>query len=115
ATAFVTSAFSIFSEIGDRLSVAEAYKIMGMINRKNREYEIALSFFENSRRINEDFGNFPNLGETMFETGLLQEETGDKVSALKSFKLASDYFEKIEADEKIKSVLKNIERLSGSK
>jgi len=115
ATAFGISAFPIFNEIGNRLGVAEAYKIMGMINRKNREYEIALSFFENSRRINEELGNFPNLGETMVEMGLLQEETGDKVSALKSFKLASDSFEKIEADEKIKSVLKNIERLSGSK
>lgn len=113
ATAFVTSAFSIFSEIGDRLSVAESYKIMGMINRKNREYEIALSFFENSRRINEELSNFLNMGETLVEMGLLYEETGDSTNALKAMKLASDYFKKIEADERIRTVFKHIDRLSG--
>lgn len=111
ATAFVTSAFVIFTEIGDRLSVAEAYKIMGMINRKNKEYEVALSFFENSRRINEDLNNFHNLAETLVEIGLFYEETDDKTNAIKSFKLAADCYEKIEADEKIKIVLKHIDRL----
>jgi len=115
ATALVTSAFSIFSEIGDRLSVAEAYKIMGMINRRNKEYEIANSFFENSRRINEELGNFPNLGETLVEMGLLYEETGDLTNALKSMNLASDYFKKIEADERIRTVLGHIDRLTDKK
>jgi len=115
ATAFVTSAFSIFSEIGDRLSVAEAYKIMGMINRKNHEYEVALSFFENSRRINEELGYFLNLGETLVEMGLLYEDTGDLTNAMKAMNSASDYFKKIEADERIRTVIKHIDRLSGKK
>jgi tetratricopeptide (TPR) repeat protein len=115
ATAYVTSAFSIFSEIGDRLSVAEAYKIMGMINRKNHEYEVALSFFENSRRINEELGYFLNLGETLVEMGLLYEDTGDLTNAMKAMNSASDYFKKIEADERIRTVIKHIDRLSGKK
>jgi len=115
ATAFATSAFVIFTEIGDRLSVAEAYKIMGMINRKNGEHEVALSFFENSRRINDEMNNFHNLAETLIEIGELHEETGDEVNALKAYKLAVDSFEKIEADEKINTVLKHIERLKKQK
>ncbi|MCK9244310.1 MAG: tetratricopeptide repeat protein, partial [Candidatus Marinimicrobia bacterium] len=115
ATAFATSAFVIFTEIGDRLSVAEAYKIMGMINRKNGEHEVALSFLENSRRINDEMNNFHNLAETLIEIGELHEETGDEVNALKAYKLAVDSFEKIEADEKINTVLKHIERLKKQK
>jgi len=105
----------MFTEIGDRLSVAEAYKIMGMINRKNKDYDVALSFFENSRRINEELNNFHNLAETLVEMGFLFEEIDDYPNALKSLKLAADCYEKIEADEKIKTVLKHIDRLKSRK
>ncbi|MDD5540507.1 MAG: hypothetical protein PHG61_07450, partial [Candidatus Marinimicrobia bacterium] len=73
------------------------------------------SFFENSRRINDEMNNFHNLAETLIEIGELHEETGDEVNALKAYKLAVDSFEKIEADEKINTVLKHIERLKKQK
>jgi len=58
ATALVTSAFTIFSDIGDRLSIGEAYKILGMINRESENYDVSLSYFENSQAIK----NFRKIG-----------------------------------------------------
>jgi len=104
AIAYVTSAFTIFSEMGDRLSVAEAYKILGLINQHNREFEIALSYFENSRRINEELGNYPNLAETLVETGNLYVKMNDTENARKQYQSALDYFKKFGATSKIKNV-----------
>ena len=51
-TALATTAFRIFSGLGDRLSVAEVYKVFGIINRQNQRYDTALAYFEKSKRIN---------------------------------------------------------------
>jgi len=101
-TALVTSAFSIFSEIGDRLSIAEAYKILGMINHKSKRFDIALSYLENSKRINEELSSFFNLAETLIETSVLYKEMGEPEKAEKYLQRAVGYFEKIGAQTRAK-------------
>ncbi|MCK4447511.1 MAG: tetratricopeptide repeat protein, partial [Candidatus Marinimicrobia bacterium] len=112
STALATTAFSIFSEIGDRLSMAEAYKIFGTINRKSKRFDIALSYFENSKRINEELNNKLNLAETLVEIAYLYKDTGETSNAIKNFKLASKHFEKIGAVSRIESINKAIKELS---
>lgn len=102
ATAILTTAFSIFSEVGDRLSMAEAYKIYGMINRQQRHYDIAFSFFENSMRINSEYDNLLNLGETYVELAETQRQDGDFFKAEESLKAAIECFKKIKAVTRIK-------------
>jgi tetratricopeptide (TPR) repeat protein len=103
-TALVTSAFAIFNESGDRLSTAEAYKILGMINRQSKNYDISLSYFENSRRIYEKITNPINLAETLVEMVKLYADTGEKSLAKKTLSLAIRNFQKIGADTKVEHI-----------
>ncbi|MCK4446957.1 MAG: tetratricopeptide repeat protein [Candidatus Marinimicrobia bacterium] len=112
STALATTAFSIFSEIGDRLSMGEAYKIFGTINRKSKRFDIALSYFENSKRINEELNNKLNLAETLVEIAYLYRDTGEASRAIKNFKLASKHFEKIGAVARIEKINEAIKELS---
>jgi len=101
-TALATTAFRIFSGLGDRLSVAEVYKVFGIINRQNKRYDTALSYLENSKRINEDYDNPLNLGETMIEIAKLYEmKGGENDKARESAKSAISYFKRIHADVKV--------------
>ncbi|MCG2715058.1 MAG: tetratricopeptide repeat protein [Candidatus Marinimicrobia bacterium] len=104
STALVTSAFAIFSETGDRLSTAEAYKILGMINRQSKNYDVSLSYFENSRRIHEKITNPINLAETLVEMAKLYAGTGEKSRAKKTVNLAIRNFQKIGADSKVEHI-----------
>jgi len=112
STALATTAFQIFSEIGDRLSLADVYKVMGMINRKAERFDLALSYFENSLKINQNF-NYPlSLGETRFEMGQYFTQTGKKDNALENFQSALKSFKQINARWKINEVEKAIQAIS---
>lgn len=103
ATALVTSAFTIFSDIGDRLSIGEAYKILGMINHENENYDVALSYFENSKQIYEKITNPISLAETLVEMAKLFSDMGEKSRAKITINQAIKNFRKIGADSKIDS------------
>ena len=109
--ALVTSAFSIFSEIGDRLSMAEAYKILGMVNRDSKRYDIAESYFENSIRINERYNNLLNLAEAQIELSRLYQVTGDKSKTKKYLQQPLKIYQKMEAHNRAESVAKDLEKL----
>ncbi|MCH7818913.1 MAG: tetratricopeptide repeat protein [Candidatus Marinimicrobia bacterium] len=101
-TALATTAFRIFSGLGDRLSVAEVYKVFGIINRQNKRYDTALSYFENSKRINEEYDNPLNLGETMTEMAKLYGMKGGETDkARESANSAISCFKRIHADVKV--------------
>ncbi len=108
ATALVTSAFAIFNETGDRISTAEAYKILGMINREDKKYDIALSYFENSQRI---YTNLFYIAETLVEMAHLYLAINDTVMAKKVLGQAVKNYEKIGAKpkvEKLRTVFGNV-------
>ena len=103
ATALATTAFQLFSDMGDRLSIADVYKVFGIINRDSKRYDTAMSYFENSKRINEDHNNSLNLGETLLEMALLQKEMGDIDRASESIQTAMKAFKRIEAEARIEN------------
>ncbi|MCH7732212.1 MAG: tetratricopeptide repeat protein [Candidatus Marinimicrobia bacterium] len=103
ATALATTAFQLFSDMGDRLSIADVYKVFGMINRDSKRYDTAMSYFENSKRINEDHNNSLNLGETLLEMAYLQKDMGDKSKASESIQAAMKAFKRIEAEARIEN------------
>ncbi|PIS30955.1 MAG: hypothetical protein COT43_00650, partial [Candidatus Marinimicrobia bacterium CG08_land_8_20_14_0_20_45_22] len=111
-TALVTSAFSIFSEIGDRLSIAEAYKILGMINRKSKRFDIALSYLENSKRIDGELNHTLNLAETLIEISALYKDMGEAEKAKKYLERAVGHFENIGAEIRAKDAKKLLNNLS---
>jgi len=101
ATALVTSAFAIFTETGDHLSRGEAYKILGMINREQQNFDVALSYFENSKKIAK---NPIDCAEILIELAKLYLLMGESVQAKKSLKDAIKYYTKTGADARIKLV-----------
>ena len=103
ATALATTAFQLFSEMGDRMSIADVYKVFGMINFGSKRYDTAMSYFENSKRINEDYNNSLNLGETLLEMALLQKEMGDINRASENIQVAIKVFKRIEAEVRIEN------------
>ncbi|OIO58797.1 MAG: hypothetical protein AUJ47_11110 [Candidatus Marinimicrobia bacterium CG1_02_48_14] len=97
ANALVVTAFHIFSEMGDRLRVADVYRVLGMISRDSGHPEQAESYFENSRRINTDLSNPLNLGETLFELGQLYKTAGENAKATDVFREAITNFKRMNA------------------
>ena len=109
ATALATTAFHTFAEMGDRVSMADAYKTFGIINRQRANYESALSFFENSKKINEDYNNYLNLGQTLLEMALLYQKLNDKTKAKELVNDAIECFKQIESDTRVSLALQTIE------
>jgi adenylate cyclase len=75
ANAFADKAMEIAYKINDRLSVADIYKIKGIIDRNQKKYDTAESFFRTSIRINQELENILNEAETCYEFSLLYIET----------------------------------------
>src|SRR6185369_17165467 len=69
AMVFANQAQEHFGAVGDRGGIAEIYKIKGMIFRDRKEFEIAVSHFQTSLRINDEIHNIQNAAETQFELG----------------------------------------------
>ena len=82
---------------GDRLSLADAYKLKGMIHREMKRFSIAESYLQTSQRINLELNNGLNAGETYFEMGLLEQKRGRKKEALVAFEHAYVFFKKVGA------------------
>jgi tetratricopeptide (TPR) repeat protein len=106
STTLTINAFSIFSELGDRLSMAEAYKILGMINRRSKNFDISYSYLDNSRRINEEYNHSLNLGEIYVEMALLYQDRGDSSKAAEHLNKAIVSYEAINAQPRIEAVKK---------
>ncbi|NQV40759.1 MAG: tetratricopeptide repeat protein [Candidatus Marinimicrobia bacterium] len=81
-TALATSAFQAFSQFGDRLSIGETYKVLGMISGKRKNYRTAQAFLENSLRISRDHNKPLNVGQTQVELAHLFIEQGDTDKAI---------------------------------
>jgi len=103
-----TKAFKIFSEMKDRLGVAEVYKLMGMNHKKNGRFDLAEVYLGNSLRINERHDNALNKGETYLEIARLHTETKDPAQAEVDYGRALECFTSIEAQQKMAAVTKEM-------
>ena len=103
-----TKAFKIFSEMKDRLGVAEVYKLMGMNYKKNGRYDLAEVYLGNSLRINERHDNALNKGETYLEIARLHTEEKNAEKAEAAYHSAIECFTSLEAQKKIAAVAKEM-------
>ena len=94
------------------MSIADVYKIFGLISKKRKENEVAISYLEHSKRINQDYHNPLNLGETLYELAQLYTDEENVNDALKNYNLALDEFELVNAQQKIKDVRQAIKEIS---
>ncbi|MFH1528836.1 MAG: tetratricopeptide repeat protein [Bacteroidota bacterium] len=104
ASEFANKGLEISLIINDRLSIADIYKIKGIIERKKKNYEVAENYFLSSLRMNIEFDNSLNYAETSYEFGILFNEKGDKKQKEKYLKESLVHFKKIGAVLEIKKV-----------
>ena len=74
-----------------------------MINRESENYDVSLSYFENSKQIYEKITNPISLAETLVEMAKLFSDMGEKSRAKITLNQAIKNFRKIGADSKIDS------------
>ncbi len=97
ASAFADKAMEICFKLNDRLSIADIYKIKGVIERRVKNYKGAENYLLSSLRINEELENVLNEAESSYELGVLYAEQGRKEEARKYLQSAFDYYKKQDA------------------
>lgn len=112
STALATSSFQIFTDFNDQMSLADVYKIFGMINRETNRYKLAETYFKNSIRINQNHSAQMNLGEAHFEAALCYRNMGDSIRAAENMHSALKCFQIIKAKKKIETVSEILSEIS---
>ena len=110
AGAFAEKAMEIADKVNDKLSIAEVYKIKGIINRNKNNLAVSESSLLTSYRLNKDLKNQLNLAEVACELGILFKQKGETEKGNRYLKEALGYFRKINSKVDI-SYLENL--LSG--
>ena len=112
ANAFADKAMEICFKLNDRLSIADIYKIKGIIERKQENFKGAENYLLSSLRINDELESVLNQAETSYELGILYIETDRKTEADKYLKFALNYYKKQKASSmviKIQNLLDNLQ------
>jgi tetratricopeptide (TPR) repeat protein len=95
AISFAEKSMEISYQLNDKLSIADLYKIQGIVCRKTKVYDLAEEYFYTSLRINRELDNELNHAETSLELGLLYKEMGDENKSVPYLKDAEKYYKKI--------------------
>jgi tetratricopeptide (TPR) repeat protein len=111
ANAFADRSMEVAHKLNDKLTIAEVYKIKGIIQRSVQNYVLAENYLETSLRLNIETGNQLNRAETYQELGVLYKEMGKLPQSKENFKLALEFFKKINSEPDIT----NLENLLASK
>jgi tetratricopeptide (TPR) repeat protein len=99
AMVFAQKALSIFRQLNDQLSIADTYKVKGIIHRELDHPQLAELYFRTSVRLNEEYKSPLNLGETYAELAKLYKRTHQNSKASQAVKKAVTYFKKVGAQQ----------------
>jgi tetratricopeptide (TPR) repeat protein len=95
AAGFADKAMEICYNLNDRLSMADIYKVKGIIEKFRGNLKLAENYLLTSLRINQELSNALNRAETLSELGFLYIVMGQNNKALENFLPALDYFQSI--------------------
>jgi len=112
ALKLVNQAIDLFSRSQDRLSLADAYKVKGMIHRDMKSLDAAASYLQTSVRINVELNNNLNKGESYFEMGLLEIKRNRTTEAHQLFLKARAAFKKVGAHDNLRMTEDQINSLA---
>jgi len=102
-------AMDIAINIEDKLTIADVYRVMGILERKLNHYNTSESYFQISLRLNEELGNKLNSAESAYEIALLYDDL--KNDEQKTFWLnrSLKYYKNINATAKVDLIEKMLE------
>ncbi len=112
ASAFADKSFELSRKLNDRLSIADIYKIKGIIERKLKHYDLSENYLLTSLRLNIELENILNQAETLSELGDLYIEVNKKEEAKQCLKDALKDYKKMGATLHIKEVEVRLHKIS---
>jgi putative nucleotidyltransferase with HDIG domain len=104
-------AFEILTKINDRLGIAEAVKLYGVIYRKMKKYSLSMHHLEESMRINTECENPLGEAEALREMGLLHLAKGDSREALSTLGRSFKIFKELKAKKYLEDVDRKMQEL----
>jgi tetratricopeptide (TPR) repeat protein len=104
ADAYTDKAMEIAYQLNDTLSIADIYKVKGMIQNDMSNFELSEELFENSIRLNKDMESKLNEAESSVQLGELLEKSNRINEAKPYLKSATNFFNRLN-HEKIKAGL----------
>jgi tetratricopeptide (TPR) repeat protein len=104
AAVFAEKAFELSHDVDDKLTVADIYRVKGIIERHCKNYKLSENYLLDSLRINESLMNRMNLAETSLELAILYEEIENSKNKSLYLGTAQDYFKQIDASPKLKVI-----------
>ncbi|MBU2492024.1 MAG: tetratricopeptide repeat protein [Bacteroidetes bacterium] len=102
---YSNKAMEICYQVNDTLSIADIYKLKGLISKKQFEFQLAEEYLKASLRLNKELHNELNFADTAFELGLLYYELNIVKSYEFYFNTALEYFKSINAQAKIDKIM----------
>jgi len=97
AMAFANRALNAFRHVRDQLSVADSYKVKGIVQRDLKNLDVAELYFETSIRLNEQYKNPLSLGESYYELGILHSARNKTKEAAEAFRQSVHLFRRVGA------------------
>jgi len=95
ADAFTDKAMEFACKLNDTLSIADIYRIKGIIQSDLNNFDLSEEYFESSIRLNEDFDSQYNKAESSQELGKLLKNEDRKGEAENHLKSAEKIFKSI--------------------
>jgi len=104
AAIFTDKALDVCNRVKDRLSVADIYKVKGIIERELGEFKKSENLLKTSLMMNIELGNKLNEAETSVELGRLYDKVKDKEKSTEWFMKAIAYYRGQGSKEKIREI-----------
>jgi adenylate cyclase len=111
ASAFANKAMEICDKLNDRLSMADIYKIRGIIERNLNNYKFSENYLLTSLRLNQELSNALNKAETLYELGKLYVDTNQNSKAFEVFNSSLEYFRNINSPDMVRKLKEEILQL----
>jgi tetratricopeptide (TPR) repeat protein len=97
ARVYAVKALEAFTSMGDRLGVAEAHKLLGIVADHDEKWELSKSHFSSSVRINRECGCLLNLAESCRDFGYACLRRGESDEGKQLLKSSHEIFKQLEA------------------
>lgn len=112
ALKIIEQSTAISYQINDTLTIADLFKLNGIVLKELERFDAAEDMLLTSLRINNELGNKLNYAETSVELGYLYKSIKKTELAIKYFTIALEYFKKIEAQKEINELTFEINSLT---
>lgn len=104
ASEFADKALAISNSTDDKLTIANSYRVKGILERHGKDFDAAETYLLTSLRINTDLNNEHNIAVTSLELAVLYEEMNNSQSKQSYLTSTLNYYKQINAFKEVKKI-----------